>query len=291
MNPPRRADDNQTLLSICFTLLLHVRTRMACAGCVLPSARQGRSVGCDHCACRCSAAAAAVAADCHEPDWPRSDRTARGEQTEGRQETTAESKAGEAQERRQWLLVPVRGVRWLSVVCCCLDLALTESRWDCWLVPLCCSLCSLYNHVRLGCLHRCSVGRQVGHDRRRHLWTGCVNTPPPPIAASAALLVWARARCCRPATSMQIARTQRNERKRVKLPLLATIARRMLLAWMCWFADVRSVGVSCLCLFVGDAPALWASSSASFIKPEEVTALHKGIKNQSDFDNMSGTGQ
>jgi len=90
---------------------------------------------------------------------------------------------------------------------------------------------------------------------------------------------------------MQIARTQRNERKRVKLPLLATIARRMLLAWMCWFADVRSVGVSCLCLFVGDAPALWASSSASFIKPEEVTALHKGIKNQSDFDNMSGTGQ
>jgi len=38
------------------------------------------------------------------------------------------------------------------------------------------------------------------------------------------------------------------------------------------------------------APALWASSSASFIKPEEVAALYKGIKNQADFDAMSGTG-
>jgi hypothetical protein len=65
----------------------------------------------------------------------------------------------------------------------------------------------------------------------------------------------------------------------------------MLLAWC---GGLLTCGLSvCLCLsclFVGDAPALWASSSASFIKPEEVTALHKGIKNQSDFDNMSGTG-
>jgi len=35
---------------------------------------------------------------------------------------------------------------------------------------------------------------------------------------------------------------------------------------------------------------LWAASSATFIKQEEVDKLYKGIKNQSDFDGMSGTG-
>ena len=45
-----------------------------------------------------------------------------------------------------------------------------------------------------------------------------------------------------------------------------------------------------MCLGQGDQPGLWAASSASFIKPEEVTSLYKGIKNQSDFDQLSGTG-
>lgn len=56
-----------------------------------------------------------------------------------------------------------------------------------------------------------------------------------------------------------------------------------------WNARSRSFALCCVC--VSDAtPGLWAASSASFIKPEEVTALYKGIKNQADFDTLSGTG-
>jgi len=40
----------------------------------------------------------------------------------------------------------------------------------------------------------------------------------------------------------------------------------------------------------GDKPALWASSSSSFIKPEEIAAISKGISDQATFDTQSSGG-
>jgi len=40
----------------------------------------------------------------------------------------------------------------------------------------------------------------------------------------------------------------------------------------------------------GAAPALWAASSASFIQGPEISALSRGLTNETEFNNMSGTG-
>uniref|UniRef100_A0A1J3CV41 Profilin n=1 Tax=Noccaea caerulescens TaxID=107243 RepID=A0A1J3CV41_NOCCA len=40
----------------------------------------------------------------------------------------------------------------------------------------------------------------------------------------------------------------------------------------------------------GKPPALWAASSANFIKADEVAALNLGLSDQKAFDAMAGTG-
>jgi len=40
----------------------------------------------------------------------------------------------------------------------------------------------------------------------------------------------------------------------------------------------------------GATPALWAASSSSFLKPEEVVAIHKGISDQATFDAQAVSG-
>jgi len=40
----------------------------------------------------------------------------------------------------------------------------------------------------------------------------------------------------------------------------------------------------------GGNPSLWAASSATFIGPEEIKCLANGLKDQSTFDGLSGTG-
>ena len=37
-------------------------------------------------------------------------------------------------------------------------------------------------------------------------------------------------------------------------------------------------------------PALWAASSNSFLKPEEITAIYKGISDQATFDAQAASG-
>ena len=38
------------------------------------------------------------------------------------------------------------------------------------------------------------------------------------------------------------------------------------------------------------APAVWAASSASFLKPEEIVAIYKGISDQATFDAQAASG-
>jgi len=40
----------------------------------------------------------------------------------------------------------------------------------------------------------------------------------------------------------------------------------------------------------GATPALWAASSSSFLKPEEVVAIFKGISDQATFDQQAAAG-
>ncbi len=59
----------------------------------------------------------------------------------------------------------------------------------------------------------------------------------------------------------------------------------------CWSLFLRA-DASCLLApsLSGAAPALWAASSASFIKADEVAALSKGLTNETAFNDLSGTG-
>jgi len=40
----------------------------------------------------------------------------------------------------------------------------------------------------------------------------------------------------------------------------------------------------------GAAPALWAASSASFVKPEEIAAISKGLTDQGTYDAQAASG-
>ena len=49
----------------------------------------------------------------------------------------------------------------------------------------------------------------------------------------------------------------------------------------------------CCCIFrchQGATPALWAASSSSFLKPEEIANLSKGITDQATFDAQAAAG-